>query len=437
MKRPELKEHQVRAVSYAHKNPYSILALDPGLGKSRCAIEVRDKLNLNCLVICPSYLIHNWGNEIAKWGKEGVQTTLFTKGKQIYEVCDTDYVVTSYDLVQKAEHLFEWADMVVLDEAHAIKSMKAKRTQFLHKTIYENSVPRVHLLTGTPIKNRVQEFYSLLALCYYNPSAADGQFLETYPSEIDFADHFSTRSEYTMEISGKWVTVVKWDGIRNTTELKQWLENKYIRVYSSDVLDLPEVSYKDFHISNDDDENLIAAFRSYFTDEDDLDEKHSLERDERTGSVLPEHKAAAALKKVPFTIKYATDLMEEVKPILIYSDHVKSAEEIAKHFGVEAITGKMPSTRRSQMADAFQRGEGDLLVCTVGAMKEGKDLFRASHIIFNDYPWVPGDLKQVIYRIQRIGQKSNCTVHRVVGSPQDYYIMEVINEKLKTIEEAT
>ncbi len=431
MKRPEMFEYQSRAVTYAEQNPYSILGLEPGLGKSRCGIEIRESLKNNCLIICPSYLILNWVKEIRKWAGEKSRITTFTRGKDIYEPCDTDYVITSYDLVQKAEHLFEWADMLLLDEAHAIKSMKAKRTQFIHKSVYENSLKRVHLLTGTPIKNRVQEFYSLLALCYYEPDAADLKFLDLYPSEIDFADQFSKREQYTMEISGKWVTIVKWTGIRNVSELKKYLSGKYIRIKSSDVLNLPPIVYKSFQVSDVEDKQLLSSFNNYFNDD-----SGDMEREERTGSVLPEHKAVAALKKVPFTIKYARDLLEETECILIYTDHVASAEAIAAEFGVEAITGKMSSTKRSQLADRFQAGEGRVLVCTIGSMKEGKDLFRSHHIIFNDFPWVPGDLKQVIYRIQRIGQKSTCFVHKIIGSPQDAYIMDVIESKLKTIERA-
>lgn len=89
------------------------------------------------------------------------------------------------------------------------------------------------------------------------------------------------------------------------------------------------------------------------------------------------------------------------------------------------------------MADDFQSGQGNLLVCTVGAMKEGKDLFRSKHIVFNDLPWVPGDLKQVIYRIQRIGQTGTCTIHKILGSPQDAYISEALVEKMEVIERAT
>ncbi len=253
MKRPALTEPQAQAVPYAITNPYSILALDPGLGKSRVLIEVREKLKNNCLIICPSYLISNWVKEIKLWAGDNANITTFRKGKDIYDVCDSDYVVTSYDLVQKSEHLFEWADMIGIDEAHAIKSMKAKRSQFIHKNIFENSVPRVHLLTGTPIKNRVQEFYSLLALCFYNPNIADTQFLNLYPSEIDFADQFSFRESYDMELpDGRRIPIVKWSGLRNVDDLKMWLKGKYLRIKSTGA----DTLYKSFHVSETNDESL-------------------------------------------------------------------------------------------------------------------------------------------------------------------------------------
>lgn len=425
MKRPALKEHQSRAIFYAEEHPYSIIALDPGLGKSRVAIEVRENHQCNCLVICPSYLILNWVKEIHKWSDtKDVQVTTFTSGKQLYEPCDSDYVIISYDLVQKAEHLFEWADMVVLDEAPAIKSMKAKRTQFIHKAIYENSLKRVHLLTGTPLKNRVQEFYSLLALCFYNPDIAGTQFLDLYPSEIDFADQFSYREEYTMEINNRFITILKWTGLRNVDELKTYLEDKYIRIKSSDVLNLPPVTNIPVLISETPDLKLLEAFNNYF-------------KGDGNDSVNPTAKAEAALKKVPFTVKYARDLLEQRDSVLIYSDHVLPAEAIAHEFGVKAITGKVPSSVRSKMADEFQSGVGKVLVATVGSMKEGKDLFRSHDIILNDLPWTPGDIKQITHRIQRIGQKSPCNIHKIFGSPQDEYIDQALDSKMKTIEKAT
>lgn len=423
MERPALKKHQVQALRYCIENEYVIVGLDPRLGKSRVAIETREKYKLNCLVICPSYIIDNWKREIHKWVDRPIITT-FHRGKDLFDVVDSDYIVIGYSLAQKAPWLFEWADMVVLDEAPAVKSMKAQRTQFIHKEIYQNSIKRLLLLTGTPIKNRVQEFYSLLALTFYNPNVPQGRFLEQYPDEISFADRFSHRHQYTMQINGRFVTVVQWNGLQNSKELKKWLKGRYIRIRDTDVLDMPPISTKPVLISDNDDKNLLEAFDAYFNDGDH-------------GSVKPQYKAEAALRKVPFTINYVKDLLEQKECCLVYSDHVESVEAIAQKFGVPAITGKMPAKKRSQLADTFQAGEGKLLVATIGSLKEGKDLYRAHDVVFNDLCWVPGDLKQVVNRIRVVGKKTPCTAHRIFGSPQDEYIANVLDEKIDTITKAT
>ncbi len=436
MKRPELREHQVRAISYAEENPYCILALDPRLGKSRCAIEIRERHKLNCIIICPSYLVDNWKKEINLWA-DNPRIIAVHSGKEIPKSPNADYIIISYSLAQKAEHLFDWAAMAVLDEAPAIKSMATKRSQFIHKNIYENSLKRVLLLTGTPIKNRVKEFYSLLALTFYNPATPQSQFLDLYPDEISFAEQFSHSSSYDMEISGRRITITNWFGIKNTDELKKWLKTKYIRIRDTDVLDMPDVSYKPVLISDIADPKLLSAFHGFFNDESDWESRQELGRKERTGSVLPEHKAMAALKKVPFTVNYVKDLLEEVECVLVYSDHVDAAEAIAREFNVHAITGKVPATKRSLMADSFQNGTGKVLVATIGSLKEGKDLYRANHLVFNDVCWVPGDLKQVVNRMRVVGKKHKCTAHKIFGSPQDEYISGVLDEKMKTIEAAT
>lgn len=424
MKKPEFNSAQARAFPYAMENPYSILALAPRLGKSRIIIEIREQLQNNCLIICPSHLILNWVKEIRKWAGPGPTITAIQKGKDIYEICDTDYAIISYDLAKKAENFFEWADMLAIDESHHLKSMDSIRSQFIHRCIYEYGIKRVHPMTGTPIKNRVREFYSLLAIANYDPRVADSPFLSQFPSEIDFADHFSHRKSYVIELpNGHHFKVMQWKGIKNTSELKTHLRGKYIRIRSDEV-DLPPIMYKPILISNSPNKQLLDAFNAFFEGED-------------KSSVGPKIKAEAALNKVPFTIKYAEDLLQEVDSCLIYSDHVLPAEAIAKHFGVRALTGAVPSKIRSQLADKFQAGEGRVLVATVGALKEGRDLYRANDIILNDFPWVPGDLEQVINRIRTIGKKNPCMVHEIFGSPQDEYITETLKDKMVVIEQAT
>lgn len=416
------------AFRYALKHPYSIIAMDPRLGKSRVIIGLQRRLKNNCLIICPGSLVLNWVKEIRKWAGPDVQITAIEKGKDIYEICDTDFAIISYQLAQKAENFFEWADMVAIDEAHNLKAMEAKRTQYIHKAIYENSIARVHPITGTIIKNRVKEFYSPMAITYYNPKEKNQEFLDRFPSEIDFADHFSYRKEFSVPVVTKRgakfdMPIAKWIGLRNVPELKKYLKGRYIRIKADDN-DLPPVSYKSILVSNSPNIALKQAFDIYFANDG-------------ASSVKPEQKREAAMMKVPFTIQYVEDLLRSSACTLVYSDHVASAEAIAAHFKVTAITGKVSAKKRSVLADQFQSGAGQVFVATVGSMKEGKDLFRSEDIVFNDYPWVPGDLWQTINRIRGLGQKKPRTVHRILGSPQDEYIIETLEEKIKVIDRAT
>lgn len=418
-----LRDCQKKAIDYGMAHPYSIIAADPGLGKSRMAIEIRERRGEeNCLIVCPAHLIANWKNQISLWAPKGRIVTAIQSGKGIPSIVDSDYVIVSYDLARKAEEYFEWADMVVLDEAHYLKSLAAKRTQFIHKNVYENSLKSVLMLTGTPIKNRVAEFYSLLCLSAYDPNAADSRFLEKFPTEIDFADHFSFRHEYTMEVGNRRVRIVKWAGMKNIPELKEWLKGKYLRLKGDN--ELPPISYKDVVVSDVVDHQLEAAFNAFFLDEG-------------KDGVNPTAKAEAALRKVGLTVKYVKDLLEEVDSVVVFTDHVQASNELAKAFNTVALNGEMSAKTRAATAKKFQDGEGKVLVATIPALKEGIDLVRSHHLILNDYCWTPGDLKQVVHRIRRISQTKHCIVHRIIGSPQDHKIMKALDEKMAVIERVT
>ena len=441
-----LTEKQKQMILYGHSHAYSLLCADPRLGKTRAAIVLQQKRKANCLVVCPAYLIANWKKEINKWAPKA-SVTMFKKGKDIYDVFDSDFVITSYDLIKKAEHLFEWADMVVGDEIHNLKSMAAARTQFFHRALYENSIKYFHGLTGTPIKNRVREFYSLLALVNYNPMNIDNSFLDKFPDEISFADNFSFAQPFDLPIQkGKKrfsIPMVKYTGLRNQKELRKWLKGKYIRILA-DASDLPPISYLDTLVSDIDDQQLLQDFTNFFVDEDEIRElvrrkilTESEARKMRTSSVMPEHKRNAAIQKVPFTIKYVENLMESVECCLIYSDHRQSCEQLAAHFNVPAITGSMPANKRGQLVNDFQAGKLNILCATIGSLKEGADLFRAKDLVLNDLAWVPGDLTQVINRTRALGEKDPRTVHRIFGSPQDEKIAKVLEEKMETIRKAT
>ena len=405
------------------------------------AIRLAEKRKARCLVVCPAYLVQNWGKEILKWASPGTALLLIKKGKEIPKrpVRSPGFIVISYGLLQKAPHLFAWAEQVVADEIHHLKNMAAKRSQAFHQGLYENGAKYFHGLTGTPIKNRVKEFYSLMALAYYDPKFGEAvpEFLRRYQDEISFAERFSYPVTFEMNVEKKngakfKIPVTNYKGIRNKDELKHWLDGRYLRVRATNE-DLPPISYNDVQVSDTPDVKLLDAFKAFFSGEQDA----SADRETRTRSVLPEHKRNAALKKVPFTIAHAENLLEQTSHLLIYSDHREPCELLAAHFGVPAVTGSMPASRRAKLVQEFQASRTGVLCATIGALKEGADLFRAKHLILNDCAWVPGDILQVVNRMRALGEKEPRVVHRILGSPQDAAIWAALEAKQKVIEEAT
>lgn len=421
-----LKPHQVKTVEYGLKNPYSIFALGMRTGKSVVTLDLHEKLEAKTLIICPAYLSLNWKNEIIKCLGPKTKFLIITKGKEIPKsIPDVDIIVISYALAQKAEHLFAWAKIVALDEAHHLKSTQAKRTQFIHKAVFENSVKHLYCLTGTPIRNRVKEYYSLIALMNYDPRVNKSDFLNKYTNEIDFANRFSFPRTYQLNIGYRVVTITNWTGIRNEEELKGYLKGKYIRFSTEDVIPANSVDYADVLVSETEDEGLLEEFKKYF------------EEVKLRASIESSFKLAAAVKKVPFTINYVEDILEEGHQVVIFSDQVEPAEKIADHFKTTAISGKIPQAVRQRIKDKFVSGESRVLVATIKSYSEGVDLSVANHLVFNDLPFVPGELNQAEMRVQGYNQKKPVTIHRILGSPQDKTILKMLTTKSEVIKAVT
>lgn len=419
-----LYPYQEKSVEFALKNPYCILALEVGLGKSLVALTVGAKTNSKILVVCPAYLRYTWKNEVAKFYPH-LKVSIFDSKKSLEDPSDQDIIIISYNLSDSYEKGFEWCDLLICDEAHNLKSMKAKRTEAIHKHIFENSINRVLLLTGTPIQNRVWEFYSLMAICSYNPKLENPSFLKEFPSYIDFADFFSNRREFEMMVNNRRLKVVNWEGFKNVDILKTYLKDIYIKFKSKDVLlDLPDKIYKEILISNTENKALLDEFENLQA-QDDMDK------------IRPPIKAMNALSKVDFTIEYVKELLESTNKVLVYSDHVDAAQALAKGLKCKAITGSMTMNERQNIANGFQHGTHSVLVATIGSFSTGVTLTSCCNTVFNDLPWTPSSIEQAEGRTFRIGQKSICVVHKVFGSITDQNINQKLFMKSDLIENVT
>ena len=115
-------------------------------------------------------------------------------------------------------------------------------------------------MSGTPVKNRVQEWYSVLSLCDYNIYNNSGKkILKDYYSYWKWCEEFCYKQK--LEINGR--SINKFWGLKNKELVRTFLQGKYIRRLAKDVLDLPDIVTKDVIVSYKGDKDLEAAWESH------------------------------------------------------------------------------------------------------------------------------------------------------------------------------
>jgi len=411
---PEI--YQEQGVKFLREHHYAILGDRMGLGKTLQALMIAVETSKNILVVCPSYLKYTWADEVKKYFIKPPKTYLIKDKKDIPDNPENDQIIIlGYSRLKDCIHLFKWCDIAIADEVHFLKNHTTKRTNYFHTGLTDHRPARFVGLSGTPIKNRVPEFYTLIKLCDLNPSRTSGEGCPlTY---WQFCHKFTNRRDYRFGNR----TVTKFEGAKNIPLLKRLLHGKYLRRTKVNSLNLPKLIYKEIYV----DYNMP-------------EEKEMWEEfNEKKKSATSSFKAKSAILKAKFTAKYTQDLIDAGEgPILVFTEHLAPVDILLKTIrgNVAIITGGISAEERHQHVQDFQAGKLDALICTIGAGSTGFTLHAANHVVFNDLSWVPADNDQAVKRIHRIGQDKTCFVHRILGSTIDGLICKKLDEKSKVLE---
>lgn len=391
----KLYPHQEIAISFALRKKYCILGLEQGLGKTLCALATAINVKAeSILIVVPAFLKSNWLNEIEK----------FTKG------LNAD--ITSYSQLSKVEGRY---DFIIADECHYLKNSKAQRSKNFEKVLLDSKPKHMLMLSGTPIKNRVGEFWNLLRLVHHGGNFEAFEPFKRKNHHFKFQYYFS--NPVTQYFGNRQVT--KFEGMKNIPELKALTNAARLRMKSKDVISLPETTNIDIKIK--DKSNFDKDFKDLMNE--------NLEGNNEAYMLIKKNNAIA---KCDYTVKLANEIIENGEKVIIFTDHVRSANEIARALAVEAISGKVPPNERARRVQEFERsGKALALVATIPSLSVGVNLTSASYMIFNDLPFVPADLDQAKKRIHRIGQSKKCFYYYVYISELDRKLQTMIYSKRK------
>lgn len=381
-----------------------ILADKPGLGKTAQALAYVVSQGIKkALVICPATMKPVWEEETKKWTtlKPFVINSDFIalSMPEIMEVLSSHQLfVINYELLKKFHQFLASIafEILVPDEAHFIKSTGAIRTKFTK--LISSKIPKVLMLTGTPVLSRPIELFSLLNII--DPKEWDNWF------------------KYSVRYAAGHRTRWGWDvsGASNISELREKIKPYFLQRTKEEVLtELPPKQFIDIPVQ------LEGTFLTQYTQA----EKHFLQylRNHRHETEARIRKIAAAEQlvklnelrqlttagKVEAAKEIIDSLLESDEKVVVFSVYNKPLEDLAVHYGSSAVTltGKTSQDERPGIIHRFQTDPNTkIFLGGTKAAGVGITLTAAPNVLFLDYSWNPADMEQSADRIHRIGQKA-------------------------------
>ncbi|AWI07754.1 ATP-dependent helicase [Clostridium drakei] len=403
-------------LSYMQKLGFgACLADDMGLGKTVQIIAFLEKIRTEqggkALLVIPASLIGNWRKEIEKFAPK--MTISILHGKEavinIEEKESTFLYITTYGMAVRLESIkdIRW-DILILDEAQAIKNPGTKQTKVIKQIKAKTKIA----MTGTPIENKLSDLWSLF------------DFLDA--GLLGNAKEFTN---FTKRIRENNSDYAKLRNIVSPFILRRLKTDKSV------ISDLPEkieikeyasLSKKQIVLYN----KLVKELETKLESSDGIERKGLV-----LGNIIkfkqicnhPDQYLGLEEYKCDYSGKFqqlkniCENIYEKRERVLVFTQFKEMTEPISefleKIFNRKGLVlhGGTSVKKRSEMVDIFNGEEYiPYMVLSLKAGGVGLNLTAANHVIHFDRWWNPAVENQATDRVFRIGQTKNVMVHKFV-----------------------
>jgi SWI/SNF-related matrix-associated actin-dependent regulator 1 of chromatin subfamily A len=391
----QLYQYQADGAAWLAGGCRGLLADEPGLGKSAQAIRACRAIQAQTiLVICPASLVQNWTREFHRFHPD-------FNGR---------LSVRSYDNVVRNGFEGDW-DVLIADEAHFLKSRKAKRTQAVYGEKCDGvgglieRARNVYLLTGTPAPNTPDEMWTHLRALF--PQTIQNLKTRKTMNYYDFVTKYCRTTENYL---GKLQIV----GGKNLGDLKQRIQGIVLRRKKADVLpDLPPLTIDLLPVTGE-----LRLPRECVPEQKMIDQVLATKGVEGlkdiANHVATLRRYTGLAKAVPL-VNYVADQLEGgLDKIVIFAVHkevIRILKDGLSDYGVAVIDGSTSGQARDALVQRFQNyPDVRVFIGQIQAAGTGLTLTAASQLIFAEASWVPSENAQAMCRIHRISQKNAAIV---------------------------
>lgn len=433
-----LRTYQIRGFNWMYKNAKlglgSVLADDMGLGKTLQIITTILKfkeegllINNPCLVVVPTTLISNWVNEIQKFAPS-LSVHIFHGPSRKIITKNIDVFITTYGVCRtECEKLKKQNWYVsIIDEAQNIKNPEVSQTKSI-KSI--NSKIRI-AMSGTPVENRLSEYWSIFDFANPNYLGGLNWFSNEYAKPIEINQDRARLDKFRLITAPFIMRRMKTDKTI-ISDLPDKIENNQICNLSKEQAALYKNITKDMMtlIENTEGVNRRGLiFKLLITLKQVCNHPSQYLKNDANN---PEFSG-----KTLMLFQLLETIYENNEKVLIFSQFKEMGSilqsMIHKHFGKKALQlhGACTRKERDEMVQAFQNNKWcDTFILSLKAGGTGLNLTAAANVIHYDLWWNPAVESQATDRAFRIGQKQNVMVHRMITKGT---LEEKIDEMIKS-----
>jgi SWI/SNF-related matrix-associated actin-dependent regulator 1 of chromatin subfamily A len=418
-------EHQKVAIEKLLANNKFILADDMGLGKTTAAVIASMESGVKkVLIVCPASLKINWDREIKNYTDRKV---LIVEGRKWGSTFD--YYIINYDILknyhttEKSEDSDDYKllvnekfDLAIVDEAHYVSNSTANRTRLLNDVL--ETIPRVWLLTGTPMTSRPINYFNLLKI-------VDSPLTLNWQS---YVRRYCKGYQFTVGNRKVWNT----SGASNLDELRERTKSYVLRRMKTDILDLPEKIVTPVFVE--------LSSKMYDEELEEFTRISNDKKDNETISVtlnrLMKIRQLIAYEKIPYTCEIIDKCLDQGKKVIVFTNFTMSLDMLHEKYKKNSVilNGSMSKEKKQESVDRFQNEDKvKIFISNIIAGGVGITLTAGEVVVMNDLSFVPAHHSQAEDRAYRYGQQNSVLVYYPVFENTVEKIIYNILQKKKGI----
>ena len=441
------KEYQKPAIERLLANDRYILADDMGLGKTTSAIIASLECNAKkVLVVCPASLKLNWKKEIQNYSDSKILIVEGRKWGSTFKYYIINYdILKNFHITEKDEKnleeevsddlkllLNEKFDLAIIDEAHMISHAEAKRTKLLNDLL--KTIPKVWLLTGTPMTSRPINYFNLLNIVGSSVALNWQHYVKRYCKGFRF------------KANGR--TIWNTSGHSNLDELRERTKNLVLRRLKTEVGDLPDKIISEIFLElkstfyNEELEEFMRITKDNKNKATLRKENHEKEENEPVAAVLGrlmKVRQVISYEKIPYTCELIDKALEHNKKVLVFTNFTMTLDMLHEKYKKNSVIldGRMTKEKKEEAKEKFQTDPKiKVFILNIIAGGVGHNLTAAEVVIMNDLSFVPGHHAQAEDRAFREGQKKNVMVYYpIFENTIEQIVFNILQSKKNVIDQ--